>query len=100
MAKMYTHKVTVSPMLKYVEFPIDMLRYDSCFPSTQTDVGKMNKRMHRQITAMWSESSRGNFPMNVETITVTHYGEKNWVPTKDRWQSFGWAVDSHDKTDF
>jgi hypothetical protein len=54
-------------------FPIDMLRYDFCFPDTQQDVNAMDVRGSRCVTLV----SR-----------AAHDG----VPTRDRWKSFGWEV--------
>lgn len=51
------------------EFPHDMLRYDHCWPATQSDASQLNSRFARQITL------RG--------LTG---------PTAARWFSFGWHL--------
>lgn len=57
-------------------FPLDMLRYDSCWPATQTDVHNMSDHGHAVM---------GRCP---STIALETHGE----PTSDRWASFGWEV--------
>lgn len=56
------------------EFPFDMLRYDSCWPSSSEDAAKMqhhSNRERRQITLQ--SAGRG-------------------APTRGRWDSFNWRV--------
>lgn len=55
-------------------FPLDMLRYDQCFPFGPDDVANMDVGQRREVR-------------------LVHYGEqRHWEPTKDRWASFGWVV--------
>jgi len=57
-------------------FPLDMLRYDSCFPQNSNDAFRIGD------------------PDNKEEITLVHYwGHRGWRPTFDRWKSFLWSVD-------
>ena len=49
------------------KFPIDMLRYDSCWPHSSIDVDAFNRKGRR-------------------TITLASYS----APTIARWESFGW----------
>lgn len=51
------------------EFPLDMLRYDQCWPCSQTDVIEMTARGVRHV--------------RLDTIAT---------PTPDRWISFNWRV--------
>jgi len=55
-------------------FPIDMLRYDSCWPLTQADANVLT----------WASSERRHISMQ----TVSPGG-----PTEARWESFGWKVE-------
>ena len=52
------------------EFPLDMLRYDSCWPVT--DTGALIDRGQRRIKMACA---------------------KGIGPTVDRWRSFGWTVE-------
>lgn len=62
----YRFKVKV-----HLPFPIDMLRYDECFPASQDDSAKMS-----------SDSG-------VKEISLIHYhSSKYWNPTILRWRSF------------
>lgn len=61
-------------------FPIDMLRYDSCWPRTEIDSSK--------ITFTGEPLER----RQVELATLTR---SPWEPTEGRWASFGWHVVSH-----
>jgi hypothetical protein len=58
------------------QFPLDMLRYDSCYPKSQDDTGEME---------------RSFLPRNRDEHRVTLVGAKE--PTVGRWQSFGWVVE-------
>lgn len=61
-------------------FPLDMLRYDSCFPNSQQDVGKMDNSHTQEV-------------MHRRDITLARYvRNKSSLPTIDRWKSFGWTV--------
>lgn len=76
MAEMIIQRATVSGS---GAFPLDMLRYDSCYPATQADVA-----MIMPIT----------FPggcryIVVERVQLAGY-ESPW--TKERWASFGWKL--------
>jgi hypothetical protein len=53
-------------------FPIDMLRYDKCWPSTESDSITITDEGLRSVTLTYS----GIVPQ----------------PTNGRWNSFGWMV--------
>ena len=75
--KLYIHEFQVVGQLT---FPVDMLRYDSCFPATSEDAVKIAPHFEREGT---------------EEIHLVSYSEKSWVPTQARWISFGWKVTQH-----
>lgn len=58
-------------------FPIDMLRYDSCWPTSEIDAGLVARSFERRQGVR-----------RVETISIT--GMR--APTDGRWESFGWKV--------
>ena len=65
---MWVHRFTVRCGLP---FPIDMLRYDACFPATEEDAGKMG-------------ATHG-----VVEVKLVHRGDsKSWQPSEGRWRSF------------
>ena len=64
-----------------VSFPLDMLRYDACWPMTAADVLKIEPS---------PEHSR-------RAVTLCHIGSRHWVPTTGRWSSFSWTVVDHVK---
>lgn len=55
-------------------FPLDMLRYDSCWPHHQEDVSTLGMAINRYPT--------GNRPIRLVSSVKP--------PTIDRWASFGW----------
>ena len=55
-------------------FPLDMLRYDECYPVFESDIPLM----------------RGN--ATTPTRTVALWTNKKVGPTEARWESFGWSV--------
>lgn len=65
------------------DFPIDMLRYDSCYPTYQESVSSL--RQH------YGSSEDGARDVELSTWSSTAHEAKN-KPTEDRWKSFGWLV--------
>lgn len=59
-------------------FPVDMLRYDCCFPLSGDDA--------ENIIAHSAEESEHSL-RKVRLVSNTL-----WRPTVDRWSSFGWVV--------
>ena len=62
-------------------FPLDMLRYDGCYPKSEKDTVTMRTDGLRELTL--------HKTLNWGT---PHELLKVWVPTVGRWNSFGWAV--------
>lgn len=65
----------------YVEgtspFPLDMLRYDNCFPADQESVEQMTP----------------NGLAGIRLVRLKRYiSTKDQMPTSARWASFGWKV--------
>jgi hypothetical protein len=56
-------------------FPFDMLRYDRCWPRTESDSAKLEATTRRSISVPGVIKMRG----------LTD-------PTVGRWESFGWKV--------
>lgn len=56
------------------DFPIDMLRYDSCVPKSQDDVRLMVDRLTER-------------DIRLRMFSATKDG-----PTHERWASFGWPI--------
>ncbi len=80
--KQYQHTITVQGS---GAFPIDMLRYDSCYPLTESDSYQI------ALTGTHPEYFRPP-----RTITVTREAHRHWLPTAARWSSFTWTVTEHD----
>lgn len=57
-------------------FPLDMLRYDECWPATADDA--------TYIGRSWA---RGTGRSRITLIT-----HDRTAPARDRWESFGWQV--------
>lgn len=61
-----------------VGFPIDMLRYDACYPATEADSGLIYKTLEGG---------------NTEAVSVDlHMDHRTRGPTDGRWESFLWKV--------
>lgn len=75
---MYHHKFSVSGP---APFPVDMLRYDGCYPSTQDDTA----RLARAFRSPFSD-------MTIHLSTIND--QRRWSPTVARWNSFGWFVNA------
>jgi hypothetical protein len=59
------------------DFPMDMLRYDTCFPATEDD------------------ARRAALQNGTRQVTVIGRSLAGRVPTEGRWASFGWKVIEH-----
>ena len=63
-------------------FPIDMLRYDTCWPARQEDASEISLSL----------SVRDTTELELKAIELRTEAPKAWKPTAARWQSFGWEV--------
>lgn len=63
-------------------FPVDMLRYDGCYPQTETDANRIAAAIRHEDRA-----SKGE-PINLERI---HDGRDPNL-TDARWRSFLWSI--------
>jgi hypothetical protein len=61
------------------QFPIDMLRYDRCFPADERESGQIMNTFTRRIRT-W------------EIRLSAYASNKAWMPCKGRWESFGCQV--------
>lgn len=57
------------------QFPIDMLRYDRCFPDTEKDSEELLATFN--TAAVW------------EINLAAYCRTKSWLPCNGRWNSFG-----------
>jgi hypothetical protein len=86
MAKQWAKKFTVQAKHKLPRpFPIDMLSYDQCYPSVDSD------SVSRIINSL-SEFINESFESKPITLIHLSHGNKNWSPTSARWESFGYKV--------
>lgn len=81
---MYVHTFTVRPK-GTIPFPVDMLRYDGCYPSGETEAGKIAENLR----------SWGDDPDNRYVELEAVKDRPDWEPTGGRWDSFGWEVVEH-----
>ena len=61
----------------YGAFPLDMLRYDACYPATSEDAVEIGG-------SMYSRASQRLRTVRVRSVVKP--------ATAERWQSFGWKV--------
>lgn len=62
-------------------FPVDMLRHDYCWPASEEDSGKISRTF--EDTAKMEV---------VEIELRREVGNKKFLPTSGRWESFLWKV--------
>lgn len=70
-------------------FPLDMLRYDACYPATSIDVEQINSSLYHAHTGLVADEKQG--PIRV-ALTRTGSTKRAAAPTPARWASFGWQV--------
>jgi hypothetical protein len=61
-------------------FPLDMLRYDGCWPAESEDVDKLDRLLNDTEIRV------------TRRFYLTLATAKHGSPTVERWQSFGWDV--------
>jgi len=64
-------------------FPVDMLRYNSCWPTYSEDV-----------FAIMMDHTDPEY-LEPRKATISAIASKGWKPTEGRWASFGWRVIDH-----
>jgi hypothetical protein len=87
--KMNKTKVTATQftVIGRGEFPLDMLRYDGCYPQCETDTAIMRKDGSREVTLHKTFNWYG-----ADDVAGVVAELASWSPTVGRWNSFGWAV--------
>ncbi len=71
-------KICIFTVQGAYQFPIDMLRYDCCYPQQQKDIVTIERSLANAEQA--------------SPFKVTLASQLIHNPTKDRWASFGWQV--------
>lgn len=60
-------------------FPLDMLRYDACWPASASDVNRLARSLE--------------FNTELKRIELYHvHPARMWDPSTKRWASFDWRV--------
>jgi len=97
---MKTHEVSFIVIGQVLAFPLDMLRYDACFPADQASVAEIDAsmdvadRIARRRGTSQIASPDGKVPLGLYRVRLLYRGtSKTWQPTSARWFSFGWQVD-------
>ncbi len=67
-------------------FPIDMLRYDCCWPATAAD----SMAIERSIAKRDSQT--------VIIRLMSRVQRRHWHPAIDRWRSLGWRMSDYSRT--
>lgn len=75
---MAMHKIKFT-VIGHGRFPIDMLRYDCCFPYQEVDA---------QEIARHENGDSEQYPVAI----MRYADDKKWRPTEGRWKSMGWNV--------
>ena len=69
-----------------LRFPIDMLRYEGCYPVSE------HEDSATIVHSLMREGEPVPKPYRVAVRKVHNLG-KHWRPTAGRWESFGWRVE-------
>jgi len=81
MARAYILTFEVEPIRPSASFPIDMLRYDSCYPAREQDSNAIDR--HYNHTSKESvRLKRGPYKLKNDATRLN----------KSRWESFGWRI--------
>lgn len=85
---MSTYTITFE-VTSRVPFPLDMLRYDSCYPVRGEDAGMIELSLERARR----REILDELPDRIFRVRLEHVGRSPWQPTAGRWSSFLWSVD-------
>jgi len=66
------------------DFPMDMLRYDECWPQDTSDASLIARSLYEGVNA---DGRLGEW-----VIRLRRFSEHKIGPTVARWESFGWKV--------
>ncbi len=66
-------------------FPIDMLRYDCCWPASPAD----------SLAIERSVGNRDSQSVVVRLMSRVH--RRHWRPATDRWRTFGWRITDYSR---
>jgi hypothetical protein len=92
MAKFYRFTVEGSG-----SFPVDMLRYDGCYPASNANVkGGFNDNILNISTCHHDKEYYGHR----QVILIKPVDSKNDMPNIGRWHSFGWPVTEYTFTKY
>lgn len=87
-----THTVSIVVVEGRGEFPIDMMRYDSCCPATEMDSGIIS-RTFVDTSGPPSHPAHTSAPAKVRIALRAFHPVGNQPATHDRWQrGYGWEV--------
>ena len=75
-------KINTFTVVGWIKFPVDMLRYDACWPMDQESVNEM---MESFAVEARMERRRSKKPFELKLNTVGSI-------TTERWLTFGWRV--------
>lgn len=81
--KEVTHRFSV---MGSSTFPLDMLRRDQCYPSSESEAELLTRHFQDLRIAGRTETA---------VIELEARKQRFWVPTEERWDSFGWKVLDH-----
>lgn len=90
--KFYVTRFTV---VGRTAFPIDMLRYDQCFPASEADSSRITNTINRDRTMNPGLTSKEIGMYKIDLVMISR---NNSGPTVGRWNSFCWGIVSIDET--
>jgi len=84
MTRWYKHGVTVT-VPPHGQFPIDMLRYDECWPASGEDAAQVTRSLVRHV-------GDNVGAVSIRVVKRDLYKDPLIAWTGDRWRSFGLSI--------
>ena len=69
-------------------FPLVMLSYDKCFPTSQKDAEVILATYFHRVTRIPEGDDRWSHAISLSAVT----GDPSWMPTIGKWNELGWSV--------
>lgn len=86
---MWIHEATIEVYGGY-PFPLDMLRYDGCYPARQEDVSAIAGSFDYRLRRQQIETPASSAPLRVQVRRIDDLKARTF--TVGRWESFGCKV--------
>jgi hypothetical protein len=92
-----THQICTFVVRGVYPFPLDMLRYDACWPADGDSVGMLHRSLNQYNGTERDLNPGEQYEVKLHRAQEFAYPQNS--PTFGRWRSFGWVITEIDGRD-